>query len=202
MPERLRAELGAGAADIADVVADVRQRLPDMGPRRTIDDPQIARFRLFDSITAFLKNASRTQPLVLVLDDLHWADEGSLRLLEFVARELAGARLLLIGTYRDVELSRRHPLSQTLAELTRERLFERIVLRGLSRDDVGRFIEAACGTAPPTELVDAVHAQTEGNPFFVTEVVRLLAQEGELTPERLSARRSAGACASPRVCGR
>ena len=62
---------------------------------------------------------------MLVLDDLHWADEGSLRLLEFVARELAEARLLLVGTYRDVELSRRHPLSQTLAELTRERLFER-----------------------------------------------------------------------------
>ena len=66
---------------------------------------------------------------------VHWADEGSLRLLEYVARELAGARLLLIGTYRDVELSRRHPLSQTLAELTRERLFERIILRGLSRED-------------------------------------------------------------------
>src|SRR5437667_7592639 len=119
---------------------------------------------------------------------VHWADEGSLRLLEYVARELAGARLLLIGTYRDVELSRRHPLSQTLAELTRERLFERIILRGLSREDVGRFVEATCGTSPPAELVATVHAQTEGNPLFLTEVVRLLTQEGELTPERLSGR--------------
>jgi tetratricopeptide (TPR) repeat protein len=91
-----------------------------------------------------------------------------------------------VGTYRDVELSRRHPLSQTLAELTRERLFERVVLRGLSREDVARFIEATCGASPPPALVDAVHAQTEGNPLFVTEVVRLLTQEGELTPERLS----------------
>src|SRR5262249_21084255 len=143
-PERLRSELGTGAAEIADVVADVRDRLSDLGFSPAIDDPQMARFHLFDSIAAFLNSASRRQPLVLVLDDLHWADEGSLRLLEFVARELAGARLVLIGTYRDVELSRRHPLSQTLAELTRERLFERIVLRGLSRDDVGLFVEATC----------------------------------------------------------
>jgi predicted ATPase len=147
----------------------------------------MARFHLFDSFTALLTSASRTQPLVVVIDDLHWADEGSLRLLEFAARELPSSRLLLIGTYRDVELSRRHPLSQTLAELTRERLFERIMLRGLSQEDVGRFVEAACGTSRPAELVSAVHAQTEGNPFFVTEIVRLLTQEGELTPERLSA---------------
>ena len=170
------------------MVTDVRERLPDLGPAPGVDDPKIARFRLFDSIATFLKSASGTRPLVLVLDDLHWADEGSLRLLEFVARDLAGSRLLLIGDYRDVELSRRHPLSRTLAELTRERLFERTVLRGLSREDVGRFIAVACGTPPPTELVGAVHAQTEGNPLFVTEVVRLLIQEGELTPERLAAR--------------
>jgi predicted ATPase len=130
-PDRLRRELGADAAEIADVVVEVREQVPDLPHSPVIDDPQTARFRLFDSITGFLKRAAHTQPIVLVLDDLHWADEGSLRLLEFVARELAEERLLLIGTYRDVDLSRRHPLSQTLAELTRERLFERIVLRGL-----------------------------------------------------------------------
>ena len=189
-PEQLRRELGVRAAEVADVVPDIRELLPDLGASQAIDDPRSARFRLFDAIAAFLTSASRTKPIVLVIDDLHWADEGSLRLLEFVARELAGARLLLIGTYRDVELSRRHPLSQTLAELTRERLFERIALRGLSRDDVGRFVERTCGTSPPAELVGAIHAQTEGNPLFVTEVVRLLTQEDELTPERLSGRES------------
>jgi hypothetical protein len=189
-PEQLRSELGAGAAEIGDVVPDVRQRLPDLAAAETVEDPQQARFRLFDSLTAFLKTAGATKPLVLVLDDDHWADEGSLRLLEFVAHELAGTRLLLIGTYRDVDLSRRHPLSQSLAELTRERLFERVVLRGLSREDVGRFIEATCGVSPPTELVSVVYAQTEGNPLFVTEVVRLLVQEGELTPDRFGGRES------------
>jgi hypothetical protein len=189
-PEELRSELGAGAAEIGDVVPDVRQRLPDLAAAETVEDPQQARFRLFDSLTAFLKAAASTQPLVLVLDDVHWADEGSLRLLEFVARELAGTRLLLIGTYRDVDLSRRHPLSQALAELTRERLFERLLLRGLSREDVGRFIEATSGVSPPAELVSVVYAQTEGNPLFVTEVVRLLVQEGELSADRLGGRES------------
>ena len=119
-----------------------------------------------------------------MLDDLHWSDKPSLLLVEFMVRELGRSRLLLIGTYRDMELNRRHPLAQTLGELTRERLFQRVLLRGLSREDIGRFIEATSGINPPTGLVGAVHTQTEGNPLFVTEVVRLLVQEGELTPER------------------
>ena len=131
-PERLRSEMGTGAADIAEIVSDVSDRLPGL-PAPPSLEPEQARFRLFDSITAFLKSAGRSQPLVLILEDLHWADQPSLLLLEFVARELAGARILIIGTYRDMELSRRHPLSQTLGELTRERLFQRVLLRGLDQ---------------------------------------------------------------------
>jgi tetratricopeptide (TPR) repeat protein len=169
--------MGAGAADIAEVVSDVREVLPDLKPPPALE-PEQARFRLFDSITAFLKSAGRRQPLVLVLEDLHWADRPSLLLLEFLARELTGGRLLVIGTYRDVEVSRRHPLSQTLGELTRERLFQRVLLRGLGQEDVGRFIELVAGVTPPRGMVEAVYRQTEGNPLFVTEVVRLLVQEG------------------------
>ena len=95
-PEKLRSEMGSGAADIAEVVSDVRERLPDLPPATQLE-PEQARFRLFDSIAAFLKTASLRQPLVLVLDDLHWADQPSLALLQFVARELGGARLLIIG---------------------------------------------------------------------------------------------------------
>ena len=128
----------------------------------------------------FLKQVSSTAPLVLMLEDLHWSDKPSLMLLEFVARELANSRILIVGNYRDVELNRRHPLSLTLGDLTRERLFERVLLRGLQRHDVARFIEMAAGIAPPSALVDTVHAQTEGNPLFVTETVRLLIQEGDI----------------------
>ena len=183
-PEQLRSEMGAGAADIAEVVSDVRERLPELPPPSNVE-PEQARFRLFDSISAFLKTASQRQPLVLVLDDLHWADQPSLALLQFVARELGGARLLIVGTYRDMELSRQHPLAEALGELNRERLFQRVLLRGLTQDDVGRFIEMTSGTNAPRGLIEAVHTQTEGNPLFVTEVVRLLVQEGELGTEQV-----------------
>jgi hypothetical protein len=184
--EDLRREMGSTAPVIAEVVADVKDRLPGLQPPPELESPESARFRLFDSITAFLKSASKSQSIVLVLDDLHWSDKPSLTLLEFLARELANSRLLVVGTYRDVEINRRHPLSQTLGELTKERLFDRVLLRGIQRHDVERFIEVAAGLQPTPSLVDAVYTQTEGNPLFVTEVVRWLIQEGALSPGRVT----------------
>jgi class 3 adenylate cyclase len=178
-PQALMSDMGPGAADIAEVVSEVRERLPGL-PKPPTLEPEQARFRLFDSITTFLKNASVRQPLVLVLDDLHWADKPSLLLLQFLARELRGGRLLVLGTYRDVELRRQHPLSQTLADLAREGLSHRVLLRGLTQRDVARFIEITAGVSPPDSLVEAVYKETEGNPFFVNEIVRLLVADGRL----------------------
>ena len=121
-------------------------------------------------------------PLVVALDNLQWADKPSLLFLEFLAQELLGTRLLIIGTFRDADLSRQHPLSQILGELTKEQLFQRVLLRGLRQEDVKRFIELVAGISPPDNLVASVYEQTEGNPLFVTEVVRLLVQVGDLTP--------------------
>lgn len=180
-PEKLHSEMGSGLSDIARIVPDIRERLTVVPSGNGGTD--IPRFRLFDSITTFLKNASQNQAMVLVMEDLHWADEASLLLLRFVARELERSRLLVVGTYRDMDLSRNHPLAETLVELARERLFQRVQLKGLGRDDVGRFIQMTTGIVPPSGLVSAVYAETEGNPLFVTEVVRLLVQEKELTPE-------------------
>jgi class 3 adenylate cyclase len=178
-PAKLLSEMGPGAADIAQVVSEVRERLPGL-PTPPSLEPEQARFRLFDSITTFLKNAGQGQPLVLVLDDLHWADKPSLLLLQFLVRDMRGARLLCVGTYRDIELGRQHPLAQTLAELAREQLSQRILLRGLTARDVGRFIELTAGLSPPAALVKALYRETEGNPFFMNEIVRLLVSEGRL----------------------
>jgi eukaryotic-like serine/threonine-protein kinase len=178
-PKELMSEMGPGAADIAQVVSEVKERLPGL-PVPPALEPEQARFRLFDSITTFLKNASKNQPLVLVIDDLHWADKPSLLLLQFLARELRGARLLVLGTYRDVELRRQHPLAETLGELARQQLSQRILLRGLTERDVDRFIEVTAGISPPQALVEAVYRETEGNPFFVNEIVRLLVTDGRL----------------------
>jgi len=178
-PKQLMSFMGPGAADIAEVVSEVRERIPGL-PVPPALEPEQARFRLFDSVTTFLRNASSEQPLVLVLDDLHWSDKPSLLLLEFLARNLAGARILVLGTYRDVEVSRQHPLEQTLAALARTHSAERVLLRGLTPEDVARFIELAAGRTAPRTLIDAVYRETEGNPFFVHEVVRLLQSDGRL----------------------
>ena len=175
----LRSELGSGASVIAQVVPEIAQHLPDIEPAPALE-PEQARFRLFDSIAAFLKNAAQRQPLVLLLDDLHWADEPSLLLLRHLTPELAVGRLLVVATYRDVELGRHHPLAATLGELVRHGTTQRIALRGLSEEDVGRYIEITTARTPPPSLTTAVFQETEGNPFFVAEVVRLLATEGRL----------------------
>ena len=188
--EQVQAEMGVGAADIATVVPEIRQRWPDLPPPRRFEDPEQARFRLFDAVTTFLHNAASSHPLVLILDNLHWADKPSLLLLEFLAPELGRSRLLVVGTYRAGELSRQHPLSETLGELTRERPLQRLLLPGLNRQDITRFIELTTGIVPSQPLVEAVHTQTEGNPLFLTEMVRLLMQEGELAPERLQSSQS------------
>jgi DNA-binding CsgD family transcriptional regulator/tetratricopeptide (TPR) repeat protein len=176
--DELRADLGPGASDIADVVPEIRACLPDLDPPVTLSDPSGTRFRLFGSIARFLIDASRRQALVLVLDDLHWADVPSLRLLEFLAQEMADSRLLIVGTYRETELSRRHRLSDTLGALARTPHVVRLHLSGLEADDVRRFVATATGMLPPAWLTSAIHSQTEGNPLFVREVVRLLAQAG------------------------
>ena len=178
-PVRLRAELGPGAADIAELVPELRQRFPDLPAAPPIPAEQ-ARFRLFDSITTFLQHTSAAQALVVVLDDLHWADASSLQVLQFLARELRKSHLLLIGAYRDVELRRDHPLAQVLGELAREPLYQRVLLRGLDEADVRRFIEHAAGKAVNESLVAAVYQMTEGNPFFIGEIVRWLTAQGRL----------------------
>jgi len=178
-PKELMSEMGPGAADIAEVVSEVKERLPGLPAPPTLE-PEQARFRLFDSITTFLKNASKDKPLMVVLDDMHWADKPSLLLLQFLAKELRGSRLMVLGTYRDVELRRQHPLAQTLGELNRENLSQRVLLRGLTENDVRRFVEVTAGTSPPDGLVAAVYKETEGNPFFVNEIVRLLVADGRL----------------------
>ena len=182
--DQLRSEMGPGAADIAEVVPQVRDKLPDIEPPPALE-PESARFRLFDSIATFLKNASRNRPLVLILDDLHWADRSSLLLLEFLAHEIAKSRLLVVGAYRDVELSRRHPLTETLAELSRGASFQRVLLRGLDQQETERLIQANTEAELPQGLVQTVYSQTEGNPFFVTEIASLLGREGELWDIRI-----------------
>jgi eukaryotic-like serine/threonine-protein kinase len=178
-PEPLRAQLGDGAADIAQLLPELRALLPGIG-QPPAPESEGARFRLFDVTSSFLVSAAKARPLVIVLDDLHAADEPSLLLLQFVARQLGESRLMIVGAYRDVDPTPTDPLRTTLVELAREPVARTLALAGLDEPDVARFLELAAPEASAPDLAPGVHAETEGNPLFVGEILRLLAAEHRL----------------------
>jgi len=177
------------AADSGELLADDEAELiatlvPSMGKARGLqsqllmeDETTQARFRLFTTVIGFLVECSADAPLVIVLDNLHWADKPSMRLLEFLVQEIGRHPILLICTYRDMEITRTHPLFETLGALARETQVTRLKLRGISEEAAGLIVENTVGKSFPQTLIRAVHQHTEGNPLFVAEVARVLADE-------------------------
>jgi DNA-binding SARP family transcriptional activator len=179
-PGALRAQLGRGAAELAHMLPELRELFPDLPEPATLEREDAgARFRLFDATTGFLRTVAQAWPLVLVLDDLHAADAPSLLLLRFLARELSEARILVVAAYRDRELPPDDPVATGLAELARG-AYLHLVLGGLTRMDIAGFIAKTTASKPAEPLVAAIREATDGNPLFVTEMVRLLDAEGRL----------------------
>ena len=174
-----RSMTGKGVlVDIAQVVPELREFLPEL-PAPPALDPTSVRFRLSDSVTTFLKNAGTPrQPLVVILDDLHWADRPSLQLLEELARSLPGGRsyLLLVGIYRDTEVGHEHPLTWT----SKRAAEPPIPLRGFSEPELTNFIALTSGLQLPEGLIKTIHERTGGNPFLASEIVRALPADGHL----------------------
>ncbi|HUG14752.1 MAG TPA: AAA family ATPase [Thermomicrobiales bacterium] len=179
-PDVLRHDLGSAAPAIAQVVPEVGERLPGL-PAPDAHDSDRARFRFFDGVARFLRNVALRSPLVLVIDDLHWADESSLALLAFVAREIGDSRIVIIGTFRDTEAGADGRLSKPLDDLSGNPLLQRHDLSGLTEENVRRMIAEATQAEPDERVASAIHQRTGGNPFFVGEVVRLLLAEGRLS---------------------
>jgi len=176
--DQLRGQLGVGAAEVGLLVREVRARLPDL-PSSPPLSPEEERHRLFEGVSDFLLNIARASPrgLLLCLDDLHWADKPTLLLVQHLARKLADAPLLVVGTYRTVELDRTHPLSDVLAELSREHLYQRMLLSSFSADEAGDFVQERNGGPAAPAVAAAIYRETEGNPFFMEELVRHLRAE-------------------------
>ena len=117
-------------------------------------------------------------PCLLVLDDLHWSDRGTLLFLRHFVRSARAGSLLVVGLYRDTELGRQHPLADLLADLRRDRVSERISLNGLSLSETTALVEARTGHTPPERFAHQLYEETEGNPFFVEEVLNHLTETG------------------------
>lgn len=162
--------LGAAAAYVAALDPEQLGRLGVDRPVPHEPDAAKARFRFFDSIAGFWRRAAARQPILLVIDDLHRADVPSLRLLEFIMADAETSRLMLLGTYRDSEVVRQHPLSDTLAELHRHTPVLRFLLGGFSPAETAQFVTTVVPAAS-AELAAALHEQTEGHPLFLAELV-------------------------------
>lgn len=182
----LGSELGAGASDLAALVPELPPRLGAPNPASGQEGDQ-ARFRLFDAATRHLVAAARRTPLLLVLDDLHWADASSLGLLRFLAAQIADAPLFLLATYRDVDVRRGHPLADLLGALARDPRTERVALAGFEANEIEAFLRAEAGAAPDRRIAERLQEMTDGNPFFLREIVKLLAEEHDLASVSLDA---------------
>jgi class 3 adenylate cyclase/tetratricopeptide (TPR) repeat protein len=178
-PEELAKDLGPYGPALSVFSPVLRTRLPDL-PTPVPLQPDEERWRLLDAVTQFLLAAAQRAPILLVIDDLHWADAGTVAMLRHVARFAPRGRILLVGAYRDVELDRQHPLADALGALRRETEYERIVLRGLGEREVSQLLQAIAAQEVPEALVHALYAETDGNPFFLKEVLLHLVEERKL----------------------
>jgi predicted ATPase len=181
-PKAFRDALGDEAAEVARLMPQLTRMFPDIPPPLKVP-PEQSRRLLLSSISKVIERASLKNPLILVLEDLHWADEGTLALLEHLARSISTMRLMVIGTYRDIELDPAGDLMHSLEGLIRQHLLERTDLRGLSRTSVGEMIRDLTGNEPAPALVSLIHSTTEGNPFFIEELFQHLVERGRLNAE-------------------
>ena len=170
---------------------EIAQLIPELSsetvPPRAPSDPQQARFRLFDAVATLLKQSARSAPLLVILDDLHEADQSSLELLKFVARGLTDARIVVVGTYRDAEVRRSPYLSEAIGEILR--YGRAIALSGLDQNEVTQMVEHRAQRFPSAAFATELYRVTAGNPLFVDGIVRVLLAERKLgTSDRFDLR--------------
>jgi tetratricopeptide (TPR) repeat protein len=178
-PDIVREDMGEDAAEVARMVPEIKRRFPDIGAPLDLPPEQQRRY-FFNAVGSFVARGSARFPLLLVIDDIHWADEPTLLLTEHMAALMRNLRVLAVGTYRDVELDSARPLTASMDRMVRARQLERLPVRRLDRETMAVMIAALAGMAAPDVVVDAIFGETEGNPFFVEEVYRHLAEDGRL----------------------
>jgi predicted ATPase len=178
-PQAFRDALGSDASEIARLLPQLRRLFPDIPPPLEIP-PEQSRRLLFHAAADFLARAARNRPVVLLFDDLQWADEGTSSLLSYLAPLIAQMPVLIVGTYRDSEFDPARPLAKTLDEMTRLHAVERLSLGGLPQNAVAGMLRALSGRETPQKLVSLIYSETEGNPFFVEELYYHLVEQGKL----------------------
>ena len=181
--ESFRHTLGDAAPEVAKLMPELRRIYSNIPPPIELPPEQQRRF-LFNAYREFVERAARVTPIVAVFEDLHWADEPTLLLFKHLAQGAATMPMLMIGTYRDLELDVNRPFAEMLENLIREKLATRMSLRRLGLPDVQAILGALSGKVSPASFARIAFDATEGNPFFVEEVFRHLSEEGRLFDEK------------------
>lgn len=177
--DKLRDFLGDNATQIAKLAPEVQTRLGPFPEAHQLA-PHEERLLFFDAVSQVFANIAEHQSLLFYADDLHWADRGTLWLLGHLLRQLRESRVLILGAYRETELDRAHPLAKSLVDWNRERLTTRLILHRFDAAETGAQIDALLGEHVSGEFANAVHRETEGNPFFVEEVLKALIESGSV----------------------
>lgn len=172
----VRRLLATDAPVLAQMVPDVAERLPGLATPAQLDEPA-TRFRLQNAVVRVLQRSAARRPILIVLDNLHNASPMSVELLGFLVEEIADEPILVIGTYRDTAADQGPALTELLGTLPRNPLTRRITLRGLREREVSSFFQLSLGVAPTARLTSSLHERTSGNPQFLNQVVRSLAEE-------------------------
>ena len=172
----LRANAREYGSELARLIPELRRRAPDLPPPAS-DEPETERYRLFEAVVGLLTELSRSAPVLLVLDDLQWSDRPTLLLLRHLARATNPARMLILGGYRSTE-RRGDTFTTALGELMRDRLASQLDIRGLTEADTAELVRLRAGVSPARAFAHALYEETEGNPFFVEEIIRHLIEAG------------------------
>jgi DNA-binding NarL/FixJ family response regulator len=187
--EALLAAAGPLGGELVTLLPELAPLAP---PPTAAGDPQSQKRRLFDALYRVLRPQSSAHCRILVLEDLHWADQTSLELLLYLLRAGQHDPLLILCTYRSDELHRRHPLTHFLAQLTRERAYHEVRIAPLSQPDLAQMLEATLERAVPGAFVAILADRTGGNPFFVEEILRSLLDQGRLDAVLQATQRGGG----------
>ena len=179
-PALVRGDLGPSAGELARLLPDLESSVGEL-PAPVEADPDTKRHRLHSAVAELLENVGRRQPILLVIEDGHWADSATLHLLRHLSQAAAGARVLVLATFRDTEADVPAELADALADLRRSDDVVRIALEGLNDENVAEFVRRASGAsemAADADLAAELRSLTEGNPFLLCELWRTLAETG------------------------
>ena len=181
-PEQLQTVVGSYPSEICKIVPDLKQKLKVYSESPPLS-PENERERLFEAISQFVENISKTAPLVVFLDDLQWCDPSSIMLLHYLARGIYRDSLLLLGTYRETEVEEKHPLFPILTDLKRAQILQSVRLNRFSMDETTEMIRQILRQDDvPREFCELVYEKTRGNPYFVEEVILSLKETEIIYP--------------------